>query len=90
MFHIVITCAHNVSRNNEYAFNVPQDSYQLIIHQQHYTVITVIHHTKSLLRVAQSGNEGGTVLFFPIPPSSVTHFLLPLYNQFNFLSHCAV
>ena len=27
MFHIVIS-AHNVSRSNEYAFNVPQGSYQ--------------------------------------------------------------
>ena len=62
MFHIVITCAHNVSRSNEYAFNLPQGSYQLITHQQHYTVITVIHHVKSLLRAAQSGDEGGTVL----------------------------
>ena len=90
MFHIVITCAHNVSRSNEYAFNVPQGSYQLITHQQHYTVITVTHHTKSLLRAAQSGSEDGTVLFFHIPPSSVTHFLLPLHNQFNFLSRCAM
>ena len=87
MFHIVITCARNVFRSNEYAFNAPQDSYQLITHQQHYTVITVIHHTKSLLRAAQSGSEGGIVLFFHIPPSSVTHFLL---NQFNFLFRCAV
>ena len=43
MFHIVIKCAHYVSRSNEYAFNVPQGSYQLITHQQHYTVITVIY-----------------------------------------------
>ena len=47
-FHIAITCAHNVSWSNEYAFNVPQGSYQLITHQQYYTVITVTYHTKSL------------------------------------------
>ena len=76
MFHIVITCAHNVSQSNEYAFNVHTNS--------------ITHHTMSLLRTAQSGSEGGTVLFFHIPPSSVTHFLLPLHNQFNFLSRCAV
>ena len=60
MFHIIITCAHNVSRSNEYAFNVPQG---IVINQQHYAVITVIHHTKSLLRAAQGGpgSEGGIV-----------------------------
>ena len=36
---------------------------RVVINQQHYAVITVIHHTKSLLRAAQSGpgSEGGIV-----------------------------
>ena len=38
---------------------------------------------QSLVRAAQSGSEGNAVLFFHSPPS-VTHFLLPLHNQFDF------
>ena len=36
---------------------------RVVINQQHYAVITVLHHTKSLLRAAQSGpgSEGGIV-----------------------------
>ena len=52
---------------------------RVVINLSHTNSIT--HHTKSLLRAAQSGSEGGTVLFFHIPPSSVTHFFLPLHNQ---------
>ena len=87
MFLIVITCAHNFSWSNEYAFNVPQGGFQLITHRQHYTVITAIQHTKSLVR---AGSEDGTVLFFHIPPPSVKYTLLSLHNQLNFLSCCAV
>ena len=44
----------------------------------------------SLLRAAKSGSEGYAVLFFHSPLPSVTHFLLQLHDQFNFLSGCAV
>ena len=44
---------------------------------------------QSLVRATQSGSEGYAVLFFHSPPS-VTRFLLPLHNQFDFLSGCAV
>ena len=45
---------------------------------------------QSLARAAQSGSEGDAVLFFHSPPPSVKHLLLPLHDQFNFLSGCAV
>ena len=56
-------------------------------HQQHYTVITVTHHTKSLLRAAQSGSEDGSFIF---PHPSFLCDTFPSFIALNFLSRCAV
>ena len=56
---------------------------------QHLTRCEIYNGKQSLAKAAQSGSEGDAVLFFHSPPPSVKH-LLPLHDQFNFLSGCAV
>ena len=55
---------------------------------QPLTRCEIYNGKQSLAKAAQSGSEGGAVLFFHSPPPSVKH--LSLHDQFNFLSGCAV